>query len=369
MKHDTGKEPGWRAIEDFRQSIDKIDEQIIALLSKRQEVGVSIGNIKRSLGLEIFDPAREEIMLRSLASKSLKDLSPQAIRNIFTEIISSSRAAQQPLTVAFLGPEATYTHQAAISLFGRSTSFRTAGTIEQVFSLVEKGTCQRGVVPIENSSEGSVGGTLDLLYRYDLKVSAEFFLRIRHHFMSLADDLGSIKRVYSHHMGIAQSRSWLNEHLPGILIKEVKSTSTAAEMAAREPDAAAVGSRLAAEKYNLNLLEEDIEDNPHNITRFLAIGKDDAEPTGRDKTSVLFFLSHKPGALYRALEPLHRRNINMTRIESRPMKVRNWQYLFFVDIEGHERDENVREAVKEMEADCAFLKRLGSFPAGEEPWD
>ena len=187
--------------------------------------------------------------------------------------------------------------------------------------------------------------------------------------MGLADDPGAVKRVYSHHMGIAQCRSWLKDHFPGIPVMEVKSTSTAAEMAAQEPDTAAVGSRLAAQKYNLNLLEEDIEDNPHNITRFLAIGKKDSEPTGRDKTSFLFFLSHKPGALYSALEPLDRRNINMTRIESRPMKVRNWEYLFFVDIEGHEQDENVREAVKEMEVNCAFLKRLGSFPAGEEPWD
>jgi len=353
----------------YREEIDSIDGQIISLLSRRQEVAMAVGQIKKERGLEIFDPAREEEIMRRLVSDYQGVLSKEAVKHIYNEIISASRSVQESLNVAYFGPEATFTHQAAIFLFGRSASMRAAETIEDVFGLVEKSVCRQGVVPIENSYEGSVNRTLDLLYTYELKVNAEIFLRIRHHLLSKADDIRKIKRLYSHPMPIAQCRGWLRGNLPKtVVIKEVGSTSLAAKLAADDPDAAAVGSRLAARTYHLEMLEENIEDHPDNVTRFLSIGKAEPEPTGKDKSSILFFLNHKPGALYNALGILAKNDINMTRIESRPMKIRNWEYLFFVDIEGHEKDSNVHEAILEMERTCPFIKQLGSYPASGEPW-
>jgi chorismate mutase/prephenate dehydratase len=358
-----------QALEGYTEEIHRIDEEILSLLSRRQELAASIGELKRVLGIDIFNPAREKELLRRLVSSRQKNVTPESVRHIFSEIISAERSVQQPLTVAFLGPEATFSHQAAISLFGRSASLLTAETIEKVFDLVEKGICQRGVVPIENSYEGSVGSTMDLLYQYEVKISAELYLRIRHHLLSREDTISKIKCLYSHPMATAQCHSWIKGNLQNVNVRETESTSLASKLAADEPYAAAVGSRLSAHHYGLKILKEDIEDNPQNITRFLAIGKGAARPTGKDKTSILLSLRHEPGALHNVLGPFARRNINMTRIESRPMKIRNWEYLFFVDFEGHEEDSNVREAVTEMEGRCAFIKRLGSFPAGGELWD
>ncbi len=354
----------------FREEIDSIDGQIISLLSRRQEIATEVGQIKKDRGLEIFDPAREEEIMRRLTSVNHGVLSGEAIKHIYNEIISASRAVQESLTVAYFGPEATFTHQAAISLFGRSASMRAAETIDDVFGLVEKGVCRQGVVPIENSYEGSVNRTLDLLYKYELKISAEILLRIRHHLLSKADDIRKIKRLYSHPMPIAQCRAWMRGNLPKTVeVKEVGSTSLAAKLAADDPDSAAVGSSLAARTYDLEFLEENIEDHPDNVTRFLSIGKTESEPTGKDKSSILFFLNHKPGALHNALGILAKNSINMTRVESRPMKIRNWEYLFFVDIEGHENDGNVHEAILEMKRTCPFIKQLGSYPAAGEPWE
>jgi chorismate mutase/prephenate dehydratase len=353
----------------YREEIDSIDKQILSLLSRRQEIAMAVGQVKKDRGLEIFDPAREEEIMRRLTREDHGVLSKEAIKHIYNEIISASRSVQESLPVAYFGPEATFTHQAAISLFGHSTPMRGAETIEDVFGLVEKGICRQGVVPVENSYEGLVNRTLDLLYKYELRISAEVSLRIRHHLLSKADDIGKIKRLYSHPMPIAQCRAWLRGNLPKtVQINEVGgSTSLAAKLAADDPEAAAVGSRLAARTYHLEMLEENIEDHPDNVTRFLSIGKAEPEPTGKDKSSILFFLNHKPGALHNALGILAKNGINMTRIESRPMKIRNWEYLFFVDIEGHEKDSNVHEAILEMERTCPFIKQLGSYPAASEP--
>lgn len=363
-----GKDTDNQDLDKYRKEIDSIDGQIISLLSRRQEVATAVGEIKKSHGLEIFDPAREEMIMRRLTLENHGILSKDAIKHIYAEIFSASRSIQESLTVAYFGLEASFSHQAAISLFGRSASTRAAETIDDVFGMVEKGICRQGVVPIENSYEGSVNRTLDLLYKYELKISAEIFLRIRHHLLSKADDIKKIKCLYSHPMPIAQCRGWMRGNLPKtVTVKEVGSTSLAAKLAADEPDAAAVGSRLAARTYDLKMLEENIEDHPDNVTRFLSIGRTEAEPTGKDKSSLMFFLNHKPGALYNALGILAKNNINMTRIESRPMKIRNWEYLFFVDIEGHANDNNVYEAIREMGRTCPFIKQLGSYPAAGEP--
>ncbi len=365
MKDNKNKEGDWLTLEKYRMEIDRIDEKILSLLTKRQEFAAAIGGLKKSLGVDVISLSREKQILRRVSAGSSKNFSPGAIRNIFSEIISAARAVQHPVTVAYLGPEATFSHQAAVSLFGGSTSFRGSETIEKVFDMVERGICNQGVVPIENSYEGSVGKTLDLLCEYDLNINAELYLRIRHHLLS-SGGMENLKYLYSHPMAIAQCRSWIKANLPEVKVKETESTSAAARMAAEKPNAAAVGSRLAAIIYGLNLLEEDIEDNPQNVTRFLSLGKDLTGATGRDKTSLLFSLNHRPGALYRALEPLSQRKINMTRIESRPIKSRNWEYMFFVDIEGHEQENNVCDAIGELEERCAFIKRLGSYPLGGE---
>ncbi len=357
-------------LDGYRKEIDCIDTQLISLLSRRQEISTAVGQIKKKRGMEIFDPAREEKIMRRLTSGDLGALTKDAVKHIYNEIISASRAVQESLTVAYFGPEATFTHQAAISLFGHSASMRASEAIEDVFGLVEKGICRQGVVPIENSYEGSVNITLDMLYKYKLKIISEIFLRIRHHVLSKADDINKIKYLYSHPMPLAQCRGWIRGNLPkNVTIKEVGSTSLAAKLAAEDPETAAVGSRLAAKTYGLNMLQENIEDHPDNVTRFVSIGKTEHEPTGKDKSSILFFLNHQPGALHRALEIMAKNNINMTRIESRPMKIRNWEYLFFIDIEGHEKGSDVQATIKELEKICPFIKRLGSYPAAGEPWE
>jgi chorismate mutase / prephenate dehydratase len=268
--------------------------------------------------------------------------------------------------VAYLGPEGTFSHMAAASLYGDSATFHPADTIEDVFDLVEKGMATLGVVPVENSYEGSVNITSDLFFKHDLKICAESYVRIKHQLLSKEEIMEEIKKIYSHPMALAQCRSWLRTNMPGVPVADVSSTSEAARIASTEPGAAAIGNKALSDIYGLVLVRENIEDHPDNITRFLAIGKRQAAPVGMDKTSILFVLSDKPGALYKTLGILAERDINMTRIESRPMKTKNWEYLFLTDIEGHEQDEKVREALEEMEKYCVLLKRLGSYPRGGE---
>ena len=356
-------------LEKYRKEIDAVDTQLLSLLLKRQKIAKGIGEIKRDLGREVFDPARESNILNNLMSKADGLLTRDMIRHIFNEIISASRTVQAPMSVSFLGPETTFSHQAAICMFGHSVSLRVAPTIDDVFDLIEKGICKKGVVPIENSYEGSVNRTLDLFYRYDLKISAEIFLRIRHYLLSKQNSIKKIKRLYSHPMAIAQCRQWIKNHMPDVEIKEVQSTAHAAGMAVKDHEAGALGSRLSAMTYDLNTLEKNIEDSPDNVTRFLAIGKTEVSATGNDKTSFMFLLKHRPGALHDALGALARRGINMSRIESRPTKIQSWEYLFFVDIDGHISDKKINDALREMEESCVVLKRLGSYPASGEPWE
>jgi chorismate mutase / prephenate dehydratase len=267
---------------------------------------------------------------------------------------------------AYLGPEATFSHMAAKKLYGDSASLHPAETIEDVFEMVEKDMCTTGVVPVENSYEGAVNITLDLFYKYDLRICAEAYVRIRHHLLSMEGDMSDIKKIYSHPMALAQCHSWLKANMLGVPLTEVSSTSMAAVIAAKESGAAAIGNMNLSLMYGLNVLRENIEDHPDNMTRFAAIGKNQVRPTGDDKTSILFFLADRPGALYKALGALAERGINMTRIESRPMKTRNWEYLFFTDLEGHEEEAAIGEALDDMENYCVLLKRLGSYPKGKE---
>ena len=267
--------------------------------------------------------------------------------------------------VGYLGPEATFSHHAATLLYGKHTELRGVDTIEDIFIMVKNGQCEEGVVPIENSYEGSVNITQDLLNKYDTNICAEVYLRIRHNLLSRERDIIKIKHVYSHPQAIAQCRSWLKDNLPEVSIAELSSTSLAAKTVSKESNSAAIGSSFAAATYGLNVLRENIEDDQENATRFFVIGNHKPQPTGNDKTSITFFLKHEPGSLYKCLSVLADRRINLTRIESRPAKTKKWEYLFFVDLEGHEKDRNVSEALKEMEKYCVFLKILGSYPRGD----
>ena len=249
-----------------------------------------------------------------------------------------------------------------MALFGRSAQYRPADSLDTVFSLVEEDLCSQGVVPVENSYEGSVRDTLDLLYQYDLLINAEHVSRIRQHLLSIASRVDGIERLYSHPMAIAQCRKWIKTHVAGIRVSEVASTALAAKMASNDPTAAAIGSILAGRTYGLNILEQNIEDISDNFTRFLVIGKNLPKPSGRDKTSFLVLPEPDPDTLFNILGVLARRSIDLIRIESRPTKEKKWEYLFFIDVKGHEQEDRVREAFSEMETHCIILKRLGSYP-------
>jgi chorismate mutase/prephenate dehydratase len=358
-------------LRELRGKVDRLDTKIVQILNERAAVSIEIGKIKCEAGCDICDPSREERIYRNLAENNGGILPESALREIFREIISASRALQAPLTVSFLGPEASFSHQAALSHFGKGIRIAPQASIPEVFSSVEKGDSLRGVVPVENSAEGSVKATLDRLISTPLVIRGELFLRIRHCLLAAGGDFAAIRKVYSHPQALAQCREWLRTHLPGVPLVEVESTAGAARRVREDGTGAAIGSRLAAETYGLNLLAEGIEDNPSNTTRFLVIGpkpeRNGGGITGQDKTSILFGTPHIPGALQRALAPFAAAGINLTRIESCPMRDRMWEYLFFVDFVGNIDEEKTRECLQELEKQTAILKVLGSYPRGMEP--
>ncbi|HDR15306.1 MAG TPA: prephenate dehydratase [Desulfobacteraceae bacterium] len=357
-----------RKLDECIKEIEKLDENLLELLGKRQEVTAVLVQAMPEMASQIFDPGEEEKMLRRILEPNGKHLSPQAARAIFKEILSAARSAHAPLTVAYLGPETSNSNQAALTNFGQCASYRPAGSIEEVFDLVENDECRQGVVPIENAFEGSVNNTLDLLAEHTVKVTAEILLRVRYNLLTNAPDPGGIERLYSHPIAAAQCMAWIKNRLPGVPIEKVASSAMAADEAGGDPKSAALGSRLAAKRYGLQIMEANIEDHPDNVTRFISIGKTIPRPTGEDKTSILFSTNHKPGALFDVLKILAKKNINMTRIESRPMKTRSWQYLFFVDIAGHAEEGTISSALKKLESSCEFFKFLGSYPVGTSPW-
>ena len=364
MQSGKDEDAGWGDLDLCRKDIDAIDAKILSLLSERLDVASAIGRIKERRGLAVFDPEREKTILDRMAQKSHGRLTPGAIRDIYTRIISAGRAVQGPLKVGFLGPEATFSHQAAISIFGNSAEFCPSRTFEDVFGSVEKGHCQQGVIPVENSLEGSVSGVWDLFNKFDLKICGEYYHRIRLSLMAQNKDLSGIRKLYSHAMPLAQCRLWLKNHLPDVSFESVESTALAAKIAVEDPNGAVLGSRLLVESMGLKLLKEDIEDEPHNVTRFLMVGNSEPRPTGKDKTTLLFYLGHRPGALAEVLSVLAQKEINVCRIESRPMRMRSWEYLFFVDLEGHREDSAMAESMAEMKTLCVFMKWLGSYPSG-----
>ncbi|MDI9570525.1 MAG: prephenate dehydratase [Pseudomonadota bacterium] len=354
------------SLEKLRGEIRDIDAELLRLLNERASRSVVIGRIKRETGADIYRPDQEARILAFLKGRNPGPLPHQAVAEIYREILSSSRALQAPLTVAYLGPEGSFSHLAARAHFGHGATLTPVGSIDQVFDRAERDRDTLGVAPVENSTEGSVGHTLRRLIATPLAIRAEIFLPISLCLLTNCPRREEIERVYSHPQALAQCRRWLAENLPRAERIETASTSAAGQQALADPAGAAVGSRLAGEINGLAILAAAIEDIPGNATRFLVLGGGEGERTGRDKTSILFGTPHVPGALHQALAPIARERINLLRIESHPLRERKWEYLFFADLAGHRDDEPVAGCLREMAAATTFIKVLGSYARGEE---
>jgi chorismate mutase/prephenate dehydratase len=350
-------------LDEWRSRINDLDDQILTLLNRRAEAALRIGELKRQQGFDYFAPEREAEILSRLQTLNPGPFPSEGVTAVWREILSASLALEAPLAVAYLGPRATFTHQAAALRFGSSARFISARSIVDVFEEVERGRADFGVVPVENSTEGAVNVTLDRLIDSDLLIAGELFLEISHDLISLAGELSAVKAVHSHPQALAQCRQWLGSHLPEVPTIEVPSTAAAAEYVLEDPTAAAVASEWAARLYGVSILKARIEDNPNNSTRFLIVGRRSMNPTGKDKTSILFSMKNEPGTLHRILEPFAERRLNLTKIESRPTKRRPWEYLIFVDFEGHRDTEQVQTVLSQVRERCIFLKVLGSYPA------
>ncbi|MEC4685255.1 MAG: prephenate dehydratase [Nitrospirota bacterium] len=349
-------------LEKLRVSIDSIDEEILDLLNKRARVVLEVANVKRDTRQGFYSPERERQILERLQGMNPGPFPNDALRVIFREILSASLSLEEPLKVACLGPLATFTHLAALRHFGSSAQFIPVDSIKDVFESVQEGKAAYGVVPIENSNEGVISYTLDMFMDFDLKIAAEIMLEINHNLLSISGDIKKIKKIYSHPQAIAQCRRWIERNLPHATIIDATSTAKAAELASRDEEGSAIASELAAKVYDLRFVERHIEDNRNNYTRFLVVSEEFPPPTGKDKTSVMLSIKDKPGALFEVLTPFKKAGINLTKIESRPSKRKAWEYIFFIDMDGHVQDKKVKKALKEVEKDCIFLKVLGSYP-------
>ena len=350
-------------LKNLRKKIDKVNTKIVELLNLRAELSKSIGGLKRQKGVDIYAPDRESEIYKKIIQKNTGPLSDDALKAVFREIMSGTLSLEGPIRIAYLGPPATFTHLASLKKFGSSVEYVDCTTISEVFREIEKDRADYGVVPIENSIEGMVSYTLDMFMDSDLKICSEILLDISHNLLSKARKLSGVKSIYSNPQVFGQCRNWIEKNLPRAELVEVSSTTKAAELASRRKNSAAIGSLLAAERYKLFILAKSIEDSRHNVTRFLVVRKTiEVGPTKRDKTSVLFSIKDKIGALHDVLAPFKRYNINLTKIESRPSKLRAWEYYFFVDMEGHYLDEKVRKALNALKKNCTYFKILGSYP-------
>jgi chorismate mutase/prephenate dehydratase len=348
-------------IPEHRKAIDKSDTQIVKLLNERTRHVLAIGEIKRKAGEEIYAPHRERAVLQRICRKNQGPITNASLRAIYREIMSSALSLEKSLTVAYLGPEATFTHQAAIRRFGASLLYSPQKTISDVFTEVSKNRADYGVVPVENSTEGVVTHTLDMFVDSDLKIVAQIILPIQHCLLANCTR-AQIKKLYAHPQSLGQCRGWVQTNLPHVEIIETSSNARSAELAAKEKGAAAIAGILAAERYDVPVLDYDIQDNVANATRFLVLGRQCGPPTGDDRTSLMFGVADRAGALYQALAPFRRYRINMTKIESRPSKRKAWEYFFFVDCDGHFEDRKVAKAISQLSEHCSYVKVLGSYP-------
>jgi chorismate mutase/prephenate dehydratase len=351
-------------LDDLREKIDQIDRDLVRLLNERARVAEEVGKVKNDTDQEFYVPGREQRVFEKVVGLSDGPLNDNALRAIYREIMSAALALEQRLIIAHFGQPGTFTHQAAREKFGSSVDYEPCNTIAEVFAAVQNRAASYGVVPIENSTEGAVNATLDELIETPLKIYAEVFMGVSHNLLSNAPREG-IRRIYSHPQVLGQCRQWLAEHFPGVETIPHASTAKAAETAAREEGSAAVASALAAEIHTLTVLHRNIQDQAGNTTRFLVLGPRFGPPTGRDKTSIVFTVRHKVGALYDALSSFKAHGLNMTKIESRPSRGKAWEYYFFVDMEGHIDNPEVKSALDALDAHCLMLNVLGSYPMAD----
>lgn len=347
----------------LREGIDEVDAQIVRLLDRRARLAKRIGALKQRNGMAPYAPARERQVLDRIASLGEGDFPRRGLETVFREIISCSISLEAPLKVAYLGPESTFTHEAALRAFGGSVNLQPQATVAEVFARVERGEAEHGVVPVENSMEGAVTHTLDELMNSPLKICGEVYLPVSQNLISRETSLEGVRLVCSHPMALAQAASWLRRELPFARLEEVESTAEAARRAVEEPGIAAVGSVLAAQAHGLNVLARNIQDARTNSTRFIVLGRNWAGRTGRDKTSVVFSVKDRPGVLRDALSAFAEEGINLTRIESRPSRKRAWTYVFFADFEGHPEEDRVRRALESLEEHCPYVSLIGAYPA------
>lgn len=348
-------------LEELRAAIDGVDNRLLDLLRKRAELVGQVGELKDKTGVPYYAPEREEALLRRLAAANCSRLPESSLRAIYREILSSMRALEQKITVAYLGPRGTFSHQAATRHFGAAVQLQPERTIGEVFEAVERGRAHYGVVPIENSLEGAVSATLDRFMDSQASICAQVYLPVELNLLGRGP-LESVRKVYSHPQPFGQARRWLAANLPGAECVEVSSTSRAAEMAAEEDGAAAIAGAQAAEEFGLPVLVPSIQDASSNVTRFFVIGPQSPKASGHDKTSVMFSVKDQPGALAKALAPFEQAGISLTRIESRPSKRQAWEYYFFADVAGHAEDAELARALSALAGVCAFTKVLGSYP-------
>ncbi|HTY23954.1 MAG TPA: prephenate dehydratase [Desulfomonilaceae bacterium] len=350
-------------LDDLRSKIDDLDLRILDLLNQRMTLSLEIGSLKAAEKQNAVDRVREEEIIRRLAEHNAGPILHETLVAVYQEIFSGSRALQTSLTIAYLGPPGTHTHEAALKRFGNSHLFSSCSSVKEVFDEVDRATADFGVVPVENSIEGSVRETLDSLMTSRIGICGEISLRIRHALMNLSGKTEDIRLVVSHPQALAQCRQWLNRRLPEIPVQETSSTAKAAEMTLRDSGTAAVANESVAKRLGLHIISGDIQDMPENFTRFLVLGALKSAATGRDRTSIVFWTEDRPGALFNILEAFARHNINLSRIESRPDRgTVPWKYAFFVDLEGHQDEPRVATCLKEIEGLRTMVKILGSFP-------
>ncbi len=353
-------------LDRLREQIDALDDRILGLVSERARLAQAIGHLKRNGN--IYRPEREAMVVRRLQAANPGPLPDEAVEKLYREIMSACRALEQPLGVAYLGPSGTFSEAAAVKQFGHAIVALPKASIDEVFQAVEHGEAAFGVAPVENSTEGAVSRTLDLLLSSQLRICGEIVLRVRQHLMRRPDagqgesGQDGIQVVYSHAQSLAQCHEWLNQHLPQAKRVPVTSNGEAARLAALDPAAAAVAGELAAEHSGLAIIARDIEDEPNNTTRFLVLGRQDAAPSGQDKTSLVLSTRNRPGTLLELLTPFAKRGISLTKLESRPVRNGLWEYVFFMDIEGHRQDPVIQEALTEVGQTASMLKVLGSYP-------
>lgn len=348
----------------IRQQIDALDRQLLELISDRARLAQQIAKLKAAASetSAYYRPDREASVLKKVIEHNQGPLSDEEMARLIREVMSACLALEQRLQVAFLGPSGTFTEEAAYKHFGHSIQTLATASIDDVFREVESDNANYGVVPIENSTQGIVNSTLDMFLESTLSIVGEVELRVHQHLLSNTAKLSDIQVLYSHQQSLAQCKKWLETNLPGVKRVPVSSNADAAKRAANEENAAAIASETAAGVYGLNILNKKIEDSPDNTTRFLIIGKQEVEPTEDDKTTLLISARNKPGALYSLLQPLAKNNVSMTRIESRPSHCVNWEYVFFLDLEGHIKNDTIKNCVAELKAEADLFKVLGSYP-------